>query len=652
MAYPERLTEQVQRNESGLRQPGKAAGIAGVTPELIKVLAAQQVLEQQKVAENKIRADLETNPKNIREQQQEALNINAENSLQNKLADVRGALQHQEGQRRQRLAQVGQGATPPPNVAGTGIAPARPQTMQMAQGGIVGFQRGREVDPEAAEKMLAASAGLSLTDFKKLPIAEQERHRKNFVAQAPSKTQGPPRKPIKGEGFGIPLLKRQMAAEREIRGQVKPGQYIPERAVATSTPEVKSAVSGPPTNVPMQPGIAQGLGVTGPTGPGRGNLFGPTPDKRASLPPLVESDPLAVANYRGERIKPEDFTKNIKLPGASTSIWGTGKDGKSQIPQTPLNRPQRDLLIGGARGLAGTSPAARYEQTRERAQALQGISAAHHANEEKRQADVRGLDAQLGDPDRTRQASAMDYIRGLAVNPTSGGMIAQAAGDRAREQGLRARLKDRQTQERTWETTERQVGKDIHDTAEAAYNKAQDMVVKGYEILSQVDSEDRATMTANTRALLDAKIADRQSEDHRIQVTLYAALDLADKGMQGAIANQVQKTAEVRLKLEAVKIKLQEGRLDKKDLQTAIEDAEKNMQVSHREILDLFLQRQIALEQQYGTDPKKLDEMLKAMHKNKKAQLSLIIGPIAVRINGLQDLWDAKQVTAVRQIKP
>ena len=246
----------------------------------------------------------------------------------------------------------------------------------------------------------------------------------------------------------------------------------------------------------------------------------------------------------------------------------------------------------------------------------------------------------------------MDYIRGLAVNPTSGGMIAQAAGDRAREQGLRARLKDRQTQERTWETTERQVGKDIHDTAEAAYNKAQDMVVKGYEILSQVDSEDRATMTANTRALLDAKIADRQSEDHRIQVTLYAALDLADKGMQGAIANQVQKTAEVRLKLEAVKIKLQEGRLDKKDLQTAIEDAEKNMQVSHREILDLFLQRQIALEQQYGTDPKKLDEMLKAMHKNKKAQLSLIIGPIAVRINGLQDLWDAKQVTAVRQIKP
>ena len=68
MAYPERLTEQVQRNESGLRQPGKAAGIAGVGPQLIKVLAAQQVLEQQKVAENQIRAQLETNPDTIDKQ--------------------------------------------------------------------------------------------------------------------------------------------------------------------------------------------------------------------------------------------------------------------------------------------------------------------------------------------------------------------------------------------------------------------------------------------------------------------------------------------------------------------------------------------------------------------------------------------------------
>ena len=144
--------------------------------QLLDLLALQKLKTEKDAARNSLALAQKQNPGTIAEQLERE---HLEGTKRDMVEQAGGVMQNRQAQEQNNLRRAAQGAVPPPqaaaqggapppNVANTGIAAAPPTPMRMAQGGVIGFQRGKEVNvppDEILERMgLTREKWLGLTE--------------------------------------------------------------------------------------------------------------------------------------------------------------------------------------------------------------------------------------------------------------------------------------------------------------------------------------------------------------------------------------------------------------------------------------------------------------------------------------------------------
>ena len=655
MAYP-RVTERVEQAEAGLQRSGKAATTAGVTPELVKVLAAQIVLEKQKDAQAAINRQLETNPKTIAAQQLEAMGINEENSIQNKVAGVRGALQHKEGQQQQRLAQVGQGATPPQQVANAGIASAPRPPMRMAQGGVIGFQSGGGISDEE----IAKASDMSLADFLKLDPSIQESYRSAVKQEIDPKSSGFTRFLAKQQRNLANLRQQGITAGKQRTGADKIYDWFTQGAEERATAEKQDTAAAQQlkmldearkgqTEIPVAGSpIVSDSSTDGGVGYGRwggpeheADVFGAAPAALPKPPPPLPRPEDVIAGAERTEIVPQTAGVAALVP-EQKSIFGADEGGVPQVALT--DRPLREDAVQGFTKLTQKDPTKAYEATAKRAQDAYGRTKKEDAAEQARQGAVGRFDAQLDRPGKQQQDRAMAFLAAQARNPMAG---PQGYSEKSDQQthAMRNRMFQRHNLERDWTASGRKINKDIHDSAEASYKKAEDLVVKGFDGLAAVDAKDVDMLNENARNTLQAKIANRTSFDARLKMTMLAAMDAAGKELSAQIAEGVQETAQLRMQLEVALEDARGGRLDAQAAETLIQrtasDLAKHTLAFEKMFVESF--QQLDMLELKGKEKKKKMEALTAKLEEVKIQA---LGPIASSLKMLKNAQREKNTTA------
>ena len=154
-------------NPEGLQKKAQLSGA------LLDALAMQKLVAEKQSAKNQIAMAMQNNPKTIVEQNEETAK---KNSLNEVMEGVSGVLGQQENQRQQNLAQAGQ----PQQPQSAGIAgQPKPNMQGFARGGIVGYKKGKKIDPKnlsktALERFLRAPLDSKFGRFLYNPPEEKE----------------------------------------------------------------------------------------------------------------------------------------------------------------------------------------------------------------------------------------------------------------------------------------------------------------------------------------------------------------------------------------------------------------------------------------------------------------------------------------------
>lgn len=237
--------------------------------ELMDLLAMQKLKSEKETAARDMALKADQTPGTIAEQYEQQLVSMNKNEMANQVAGVLGQKQKQAQQRQQAM-----GITPQqrpqqrPQGAPQGIAnQPRPNMQGMAQGGIVGYQKGGDVS--RLEKALEA-LGMTLQEYKFLPPLEKDalqqyidqeyvKQRKDFEL---------PEMPIveefkrRGEATKAKEAEAEEAVGRRIDA-LKPSdlQVAQEEKVAALQPGIGATLPTAPTGAP-----ATGIATTAPTG--------------------------------------------------------------------------------------------------------------------------------------------------------------------------------------------------------------------------------------------------------------------------------------------------------------------------------------------------------------------------------------------------
>jgi len=142
-----------------IQQEQKASLGKGITPDLIKALAMQKVASENAAAENQLKMSMQQNPATIVEQLEQNAVARTQDDLLKQTAGIMGE--------RNKKRQQQMSAAKPPQPQGLPAAPRPP--MNMAQGGIIGYDAGGLVTDE-----LLAKIGITREEYDALPQAVKD----------------------------------------------------------------------------------------------------------------------------------------------------------------------------------------------------------------------------------------------------------------------------------------------------------------------------------------------------------------------------------------------------------------------------------------------------------------------------------------------
>jgi len=154
-----------------LQQQQKTQLGKGITPDLMDALAAQKVLSEKTLANNQLKLSQEQNPATVAEQYEQQLVAMNKDEL---TAQTAGIMGERNKKRQQQMSSAKppqpQGQRPPmPQGAPQGLPAAPRPPMQMAQGGIIGYDAGGLVTDE-----LLAKIGITREEYDALPQAVKD----------------------------------------------------------------------------------------------------------------------------------------------------------------------------------------------------------------------------------------------------------------------------------------------------------------------------------------------------------------------------------------------------------------------------------------------------------------------------------------------
>ncbi len=161
-ANPQAMGKEQQKQKADI---GK-----GVTPDLMNALALQKVASEKAMAENQLRLSMEQSPATIVEQLEQNAMARTKDDLVKQTAGILGERDKKRKQQMSPAKPPQQGQRPPmPQGAPAGLRAAPRPPMQMANGGIIGYQRGGVV----SDRMLKA-IGMDRESFEALPDKVQK----------------------------------------------------------------------------------------------------------------------------------------------------------------------------------------------------------------------------------------------------------------------------------------------------------------------------------------------------------------------------------------------------------------------------------------------------------------------------------------------
>ena len=161
-ANPQAMGKEQQKQKADI---GK-----GVTPDLMNALALQKVASEKAMAENQLRLSMEQSPATIVEQLEQNAMARTKDDLVKQTAGILGERDKKRKQQMSPAKPPQQGQRPPmPQGASAGLRAAPRPPMQMANGGIIGYQRGGVV----SDRMLEA-IGMDRKSFEALPVKVQK----------------------------------------------------------------------------------------------------------------------------------------------------------------------------------------------------------------------------------------------------------------------------------------------------------------------------------------------------------------------------------------------------------------------------------------------------------------------------------------------
>ena len=386
------------------------------------------------------------------------------------------------------------------------------------------------------------------------------REKRRVEAQAPAAGW----RSIKEYLFGTQESQKQQQAAADA-GRKKAAQIQSEGSAPAS-----AAPAMAPTDVPMQPGIIQGLGSSAPAG---SEMFpvgaGPVPPKPPATTPVVRKDPLPTGEagqVKSLGVTPELLKATQSGAPEGTGIYGNPPEGAA-FPVAPA---QADVLQR-AEGRADIKPEDRFNWMGQKGLAALGRPDEVRQREQQRQASMANLLAQQQDPNKLRNARLSRLLQEGARTGTLGGASAGfSAAQREQEEAARKGLAGIHKTERADEALDTTVRKEVFTAAKTAYEKADAAIGKGIEVMAGISRDQQTNLTAEAKAMIESK-------DKRLARILQAGLTEARMGMQADIANLVASTAKQRRDLDAAMKKLDIGRLSRNDAEIALVRSNKAM---------------------------------------------------------------------------
>ena len=421
--------------------------------ELMDLLAMQKLKSEKETAARDMALKADQTPGTIAEQYEQQLVSMNKNEMANQVAGVLGQKQKQAQQRQQAM-----GITPQqrpqqrPQGAPQGIAnQPRPNMQGMAQGGIVGYQKGGDVS--RLEKALEA-LGMTLQEYKFLPPLEKDalqqyidqeyvKQRKDFEL---------PEMPIveefkrRGEATKAKEAEAEEAVGRRIDA-LKPSdlQVAQEEKVAALQPGIGATLPTAPTGAP-----ATGIATTAPTGatlpttltgatgaPATGAPATGDADKNAAMFAAMQGTQAGTAGGiagQGGQMGDSDLKSRIN------NILGTTVD-LSQIDKNQVTGSSSQMDYLKAR--RDVSPEAKAAAERGRLKEdfnLAELDAEYKALLEERKAYER----QQSDPETVKAGQRQAYIDNLIT----GGDYMSATAGRSRFDASRKADRERFMKER------------------------------------------------------------------------------------------------------------------------------------------------------------------------------------------------------------
>ena len=565
MAYNEPLGKQVERKKDAYyNNPQVLEKRVRQNNDLLGVLALQKLKTDKEAAQRQLALAQQQNPKELTIAQQlerEHLEGNKKN-IAEAVSQVGGVMQQQQAQQQNNLRRAAQGAVPPPqaaaqgvapppNVANTGIAAAPRTPMRMAQGGVIGFERGRSgsgnfptsnypggrVNPLGPSKYglqdllrdvrtddetaAAMAAGLSLEEFHELPAETQAQYRRQVQQQGAAIRADVPGGVIPAKPQPVPQPVVKLAEHEDKVGK---GQQLP--SAVGEGPETQAEFMVPGAPDPGEQPAAQ----------------------QPFVPPLVKKDPKAAVG-KAEQVSP-DLSGIQKLLQKSVTPEGTGIYGNPPEGAPFPIAPEQQEAMELARERAAISPVTRAEEMGKLAKTWLGRDDAKGKERERAAIEARLLSQHYNKDKLQRELLLRQLTETARTGRLAGGAAGAAALQQEQEAAQRAGVRGIFDAERADEALDTAVREKTFTAVREAYKSADTAIGQGLTAMSGIARDQQNRLTEKTKA-------EMASKDKKLDRILLATYKFADVKLRADIANIVsadlQKRRSLDLKLAGIR---------------------------------------------------------------------------------------------------
>ena len=396
-----------------LQQQQKTQLGKGITPDLMDALAAQKVLSEKTLANNQLKLSQEQNPATVAEQYEQQLVAMNKDELTAQTAGIMG----ERNKKRQQQTSAAkppqpQGQRPPMAQGAPQGLPAAPRPpMQMAQGGIIGYDAGGLI----TDKLLT-ELGITRAEYDALPEAVK----KGYIADAQKKAdktanQAGMQEKLAQPGKNIGQMVEGIASVgAEAREKRKTDYEAYKKNEALKTLGTTPAVVKSPVVDPVVPPVVDPPVVNSPEG-----------QKEADLQDLIDKMQADQSTSNAGAVTPPKplqgtMDKAGITPDQLTSESLRGANFPANASKTQVTDAAGDKTVGIMQTMRDSSPQeARVTEENRQDKRTDRIAKRNRANSYL--TDKKKLDAEMLDPKRLEKERTNAGIRGLIEGGTGRG---------------------------------------------------------------------------------------------------------------------------------------------------------------------------------------------------------------------------------------